>query len=231
MPTIAAVDHDKHVLALVADVLQSDGHVVMPFTDAWPALRALETKPFDLVIANIRMPEIDGIELLRRLRRKSDVPAILLGGDEIDELVSLRIRADAFIRKPFSSHVLIERVRTVLKRPRSVRTAGDQRFRNNVMVRGHLSIDKERHTCTWKGKPVKLTATEFRLLESLAIRPGVVKRREALTGIIGDGQSAISRTLDTHIRRLRQKFRGLDETFSEIDTVYNAGYRFSRSKE
>jgi two-component system response regulator ChvI len=230
---IGVVDDDKDVLDLVKDMLEAEGHLVLPFTEGPPALRAFETGPFDLVIADIRMPQMDGIELLRRLRQKSDVPAILLtgSGQEIDELVGLRIGADDFIRKPFSAQVLIERVGTVLRRPRSASPAGDKQFSENVIVCGHLRLDKDRHTSVWKGRPVELTATEFRLLESLAIQPGMVKGRETLAGIIGDDQAAIySRSLDTHIKRLRQKFRAVDETFNEIDTVYGVGYQFSRIK-
>jgi len=234
MPIIGAVDDDHNVRDLVRHALEAEGHIVLAFADAPPALRAFETGPFDLVIADIRMPQLDGIELLRRLRRKSDVPAILLtgSGEETDELVALGVGADDFIRKPFSPQVLIERVGAVLRRPRSARSVGDKQISENVIVCGHLHLDKDRHACAWKGIPVKLSATEFRLLESLAIRPGKLKSREALTSIIGYGQAAIySRSLDTHIKRLRQKLRAVDETFNEIDTVHGVGYRFSDSRE
>jgi two-component system, OmpR family, response regulator ChvI len=228
MPIIGAVDDDHDVRDLVKNVLEAEGHVVLPFADAPPALRAFETGPFDLVIADIRMPQMDGIELLRRLRRKSDVPAILLmgSGEETDELVALGVGADDFIRKPFSPQVLVERVGAVLKRPRSARSVGDKQIAENVIVCGHLRMNKDRHTCVWKDSPVHLTATEFRLLESLAIRPGKLKSREALIKIVC-GDDVLGRTIDSHIKRLRQKLRAVDETFSEIDTVYGVGYRFS----
>jgi len=232
MPIIGAVDDDHDVRDLVKDVLEAEGHIVLSFADAPPALRAFESGPFDLVIADIRMPQLDGVELLRRLRRKSDVPAILLtgSGEETDELVALKIGADDFIRKPFSPRVLIERVGAVLRRPRSARPAGDKQIGENVIVCGHLRINKDRYACTWKGISVKLSATEFRLLESLAIRAGKLNSRETLTEMVC-GDNVLDRTIDSHIKRLRQKFRAVDETFNEIDTVYGVGYRFSHSRE
>lgn len=227
MPIIGAVDDDEDVLELVRNVLEAEGHMVVPYADGLPALRAFETRPFDLVIADIRMPQIDGIELLRRLRQKSDVPAIFLtgSGEETDELVGLSIGADDFIRKPFSPRVLVERVGAILRRPRSARLADDQQILENLVVCGHLRMDKDRYTCTWKGEPVGLTATEFRLLESLAIRPGTVKSRDSLVEI-SCGDDVGDKTIDVHMKRLRKKFRVVDETFNEIEAVYGVGYRF-----
>src|SRR5215472_16704268 len=234
MPIIGAVDDDKDVLDLVKGVLEAEGHIVLSYADGLPALRAFETKPFDLVIADIRMPQINGIELLRQLRRRSNVPAIFLtgSGEETDEFVGLGLGADDFIRKPFSPRVLVERVGAVLRRPRSARPADNKQPRDNVIVRGHLRMDKDRYTCAWKGRPMELTATEFRLLESLAIRPALAKSRDALLKIAsGNDVTARDRTIDVHMKRLRQKFRAVDETFDEIVSVYGEGYRFSKDGE
>jgi two-component system response regulator ChvI len=178
------------------------------------------------------MPQMDGVELLRRLRQKSDVPVIFLTGrqEETDELLGLRIGADDFIRKPFSQRVLVERVRTLLRRFRSAEAFAERDTSDNVMERGYLCLDRERHTCTWKGNRVVLTVTEFRLLETLATRPGVIKSRDALMDAAYEDQVYVDdRTIDSHIKRLRKKFRMADETFDMIETLYGVGYRFRES--
>jgi two-component system, OmpR family, response regulator ChvI len=221
MSVIGVVDDDEEALGLVEELLKFEGHVVVSYAEALAALRAFETRPFDLVIADLRMPQIDGIELLRRLRQKSDVPVIFVTGsvDEVDELLGLRMGADDFIRKPFSLRVLVERVGAVLRRPRSGRAT------ENVIVRDDLRIDMDRYVCTWKSKPVELTKTEFRLVESLAKRPGTVKSRDALVEI-ACGDDVGSRTIDSHMKRLRQKFRVADQGFDKIETLCGVGYRF-----
>jgi two-component system response regulator ChvI len=232
MPTIAVVEDDSGVLALIKDALEIEGFDVLLYQNGTRALDAFESRSPDLVITDIRMPEMDGIQLLRRLRQKSDTPVILLTGyvDETDELVGLRIGADDFIRKPFSPRVLVERVRTVLRRYRPAAAGGDRQADEGALERGHLRMDKERYTCTWKGRNVELTALEFRLLENLAVRPGVTKTRDALTDIICEDQETVHpRTIDSHIKRLRKKFRRVDETFDQIDSVYAIGYRFADS--
>jgi two-component system, OmpR family, response regulator ChvI len=232
MPTIAVVEDDSGVLALIKDALEIEGFDVLLYQNGTRALDAFESRSPDLVITDIRMPEMDGIQLLRRLRQKSDTPVILLTGyvDETDELVGLRIGADDFIRKPFSPRVLVERVRTVLRRYRPAAAGGDRQADEGALERGHLRMDNERYTCTWKGRNVELTALEFRLLENLAVRPGVTKTRDALTDIICEDQETVHpRTIDSHIKRLRKKFRRVDETFDQIDSVYAIGYRFADS--
>src|SRR5262249_41245975 len=157
----------------------------------------------DLAILDIKMPQMDGVELLRRLRQNSDVPIIFLTGrlDETDELLGLRIGADDFIRKPFSQRVLVERVRTVLRRFHCAEAVAERAAGNNVMERGHLRMDQERHSCTWKGKNVVLTVTEFRLLETLATRPGVIKSRDALMDAAYEDQVYVDdRTIDSHMK-------------------------------
>ena len=229
MATIALVDDDRDILALIATTLESEGYQVVAYPDGPAALNGFKTVQPDLAILDIRMPQMDGVELLRRLRQKSDVPVIFLTGrqEETDELLGLRIGADDFIRKPFSQRVLVERVRTLLRRFRAIEMAGERDTSENVMERGNLSLDRERHTCTWKGKKVVLTVTEFRLLETLATRPGVIKSRDALMDAAYEDQVYVDdRTIDSHIKRLRKKFRSVDETFDMIETLYGVGYRF-----
>ncbi|HEV3059889.1 MAG TPA: response regulator transcription factor [Vicinamibacterales bacterium] len=229
MATIALVDDDRDILALIATTLESEGYNVVAYPDGPAALNGFKTVQPDLAILDIRMPQMDGVELLRRLRQKSDVPVIFLTGrqEETDELLGLRIGADDFIRKPFSQRVLVERVRTLLRRFRAIETAGERDTSDSVMERGNLCLDRERHTCTWKGNKVILTVTEFRLLETLATRPGVIKSRDALMDAAYEDQVYVDdRTIDSHIKRLRKKFRGADETFDMIETLYGVGYRF-----
>jgi two-component system, OmpR family, response regulator ChvI len=230
MTTIAVVEDDRGVLDLIKDILEIEGFDVLSYHNGIRALDAFESSSPDLVITDITMPEMDGIQLLQRLRENSDTPVILLTGrmDEIDELVGLRTGADDFIRKPFSPRVLVERVRTVLRRYRPPAAAGDRPVDDSVIERGHLHMDRERYTCTWKGRKVNLTAIEFRLLESLAIRPGTTKSRDALREIICEDQvMPHERTVDSHIKRLRKKFRSVDEEFNEIESLYAIGYRVS----
>ena len=230
MPTIAVVDDDKETRDLLKDLLESEGYEVLSYADGVRALGAFETRPLDLAILDIRMPHMDGIELLRRLRQTSDMPVIFMTGwvDDVDELVGLRVGADDFVHKPFSSRVLIERVRTVLRRSHSIQPEGTREAGENVIECGHLRMDRDRYTCTWKGRKLELTASEFRLMESLAVRPGTVRSRDALRDLIAEDQMPIDeRSVDSHIKRLRRKFRAVDSDFDEIETVYGIGYRFS----
>ena len=174
------------------------------------------------------------MELLRRLRQKSDLPVIFLTSkdEEIDELFGLKMGADDFIRKPFSQRLLVERVKAVLRRVQRRRTRDRRRRRptRKALERGQLIMDPERHTCTWKGEPVTLTVTEFLILQSLAQRPGVVKSRNALMDAAYDDQVYVDdRTIDSHIKRLRKKFKAVDDDFDMIETLYGVGYRFKEA--
>jgi two-component system, OmpR family, response regulator ChvI len=231
-PTIAVIDDDPDVLDLVKTVLEMDGHQVVTFHSGLTALEGLGARSPNLVILDIKMPDMDGMELLRRLRLKSQVPVIFLTGkvEEVDELLALKLGADDFIRKPFSQRVLSERVRTVLRRFRSTGAGGESETGNMAMERGDLRMDQERHSCRWKGKEVVLTVTEFRLLEALAARPGVIKSRDALMDAAYEDQVYVDdRTIDSHIKRLRRKFRDVDDTFDRIETLYGVGYRFKET--
>jgi two-component system response regulator ChvI len=229
VPTIAVVDDDADVLTLVKEVLAEEGHDVLLYDNGRTALDAFEVNSPDLIISDIRMPHMDGVELLRRVRQKSAVPIIFLTGrlNEVDELLGLRVGADDYIRKPFSPRILVERVRTVLRRSSDGHAAAEPTSCGGVIDRGHLRLDKERHTCTWRDNQVVLTVTEFRLLETLAIRPGVIKSRDALKDAAYSGEINVDdRTIDSHIKRLRKKFRTVDVTFDRIEAMYGLGYLF-----
>jgi two-component system response regulator ChvI len=230
MATIALVDDDRNILTSVSIALESEGYKVETFTDGASALEGLTARPPSLAIFDIKMPRMDGMELLRRLRQKSELPVIFLTSkdEEIDELFGLKMGADDFIRKPFSQRLLVERVKAVLRRA----GARDAAKKEGVVAaqsleRGQLVMDQERHTCTWKGEPVVLTVTEFLILHALAQRPGVVKSRDALMDAAYDEQVYVDdRTIDSHIKRLRKKFKAVDDDFDMIETLYGVGYRF-----
>ncbi|KWV44011.1 two-component system response regulator [Rhizobium altiplani] len=239
MPTIALVDDDRNILTSVSIALEAEGYKVETYTDGASALDGLLARPPQLAIFDIKMPRMDGMELLRRLRQKSDMPVIFLTSkdEEIDELFGLKMGADDFITKPFSQRLLVERVRAVLRRASSREAAaaaggaapkpGTAQQLARSLERGQLVMDQERHTCTWKGEPVTLTVTEFLILHSLAQRPGVVKSRDALMDAAYDEQVYVDdRTIDSHIKRLRKKFKMVDIDFDMIETLYGVGYRF-----
>ena len=235
MPTIALVDDDRNILTSVSIALESEGYRVETYTDGASALDGLMARRPDLAIFDIKMPRMDGMELLRRLRQKSDLPVIFLTSkdDEIDELFGLKMGADDFIKKPFSQRLLVERVKAVLRRAAAINeggTRGSGGGEAKLLERGHLAMDQERHTCTWKGKPITLTVTEFLILYALAQRPGVVKSRDALMDAAYDDQVYVDdRTIDSHIKRLRKKFKAHDDDFEMIETLYGVGYRFRES--
>ena len=236
MPTIALVDDDRNILTSVSIALENEGYKVETYTDGASALDGLQARPPHLAIFDIKMPRMDGMELLRRLRQKSDLPVIFLTSkdEEIDELFGLKMGADDFITKPFSQRLLVERVKAVLRRntARSAAAAsggggGGTTSSDQLLERGDLTMDQERHTCTWKGRPLTLTVTEFLILHSLAQRPGVVKNRDALMDAAYDDQVYVDdRTIDSHIKRLRKKFKATDGDFDMIETLYGVGYRF-----
>ncbi len=231
MATIALVDDDRNILTSVSIALESEGYKVETYTDGASALDGLSARRPDLAIFDIKMPRMDGMELLRRLRQVSDLPVIFLTSkdDEIDELFGLKMGADDFIKKPFSQRLLIERVRAVLRRFSSREGGGKSTEANsaNILERGDLAMDQERHTCTWRGMDVTLTVTEFLILYSLAQRPGVVKSRDSLMDAAYDDQVYVDdRTIDSHIKRLRKKFKVHDDKFEMIETLYGVGYRF-----
>ncbi len=222
--TIGLVDDDRNILETVTIALENEGFDVRGYVDGEEALAGLTQRPVDLAVLDIKLPRIDGIELMKRLRAKSAMPIIFLTSkdDEIDEALGLRLGADDYITKPFSQRLLIERIRAVLRR-REPQPDGAA----DVIVRGGLTMDSARHACGWQHQPVNLTVTEFLLVRALAQRPGHVKNRDQLIdAAYGEHIYVDDRTIDSHIKRVRRKFRDVDPTFSHIETLYGVGYRF-----
>jgi two-component system response regulator ChvI len=196
------------------------------------ALEALTEEPGDLGIFDIKMPRMDGMELLRRVRQQSDMPVIFLTSkdEEIDELFGLKMGADDYIAKPFSQRLIVERVKAVLRRVQPKDPAAPEVESARILERGKLKLDPERHTCHWDNRAVTLTVTEFLILQALAQRPGVVKTRDALMDAAYDDQVYVDdRTIDSHIKRLRKKFKQVDDDFDVIETLYGVGYRFKEA--
>ncbi|MCH7486168.1 MAG: response regulator transcription factor [Proteobacteria bacterium] len=226
-PTIALVDDDRNILTSVSMALEAEGFEVHTYADGSAALEGMVRTPVDLAILDIKMPRMDGMELLERLRRKGNLPVIFLTSkdDEIDEVLGLRMGADDYIKKPFSQHLLIERIRAVLRR-HGLAAAGSEET-GEVMRRGELTLDPARHLCTWRGGGIDLTVTEFLLLQALAKRPGHVKSRDQLIdAAYGEHIYVDDRTIDSHIKRLRKKFKAVDSDFAHIETLYGVGYRY-----
>ena len=230
--TVALVDDDRNILTSVSIALQSEGFTVRVYSDGETALKALLENPPDLAVLDIKMPRMDGMELLRRLREKSSIPTIFLTSkdDELDEALGLAMGADDYITKPFSQRLLIARIRAILRRTEARAIPDDQPDTPAAekIVRGRLEMDPARHRVTWDGKEVTLTVTEFLILEALAQRPGFVKSRDQLMDTAyQDDVYVDDRTIDSHIKRLRRKFRQVDNDFKAIETLYGVGYRFS----
>ena len=229
MPIVALVDDDRNILTSVGMVLEAEGYTVQKYNDGAAALQGIQDNPPDMAIFDIKMPRMDGMELLRRIRQKTDLPVIFLTSkdDEIDELFGLKMGADDFVKKPFSQRLLVERVKAVMRRAAPRDGTPNVTDATKIIERGKLSMDSDRHACTWAGKPVTLTVTEFLILQALALRPGIVKSRDALMDAAYDDQVYVDdRTIDSHIKRLRKKFTQVDDTFDGIETLYGVGYRF-----
>jgi len=230
--TIALVDDDRNILASVSLTLEQEGFTVRSFTDGESALQALSAKPADLAVLDIKMPRMDGMELLQRLRQRSAMPVIFLTSkdEEVDELLGLRMGADDYITKPFSQRLLLERIRALLRRNEASRADGAGAAPGGVMTRGNLILDETKHMCTWRTKPVNLTVTEFLLIKALAARPGMVKSRDQLIdAAYGDNVYVDDRTIDSHVKRVRKKFRAVDTEFDQIETLYGIGYRYKEA--
>lgn len=230
MATIALVDDDRNILTSVSMVLEAEGFEVRTYTDGASALTALSQSQPDLAILDIKMPRMDGMELLRRLRLKTDMPVIFLTSkdEEIDEVIGLRMGADDYVRKPFSQRLLVERIRAVLRRREAMDDNTAERAETDkVIKRGKLEMDPLRHSTLWEGDAVTLTVTEFLILHALAQRPGFVKSRDQLMDAAYDDQVYVDdRTIDSHIKRIRKKFREVADEFNSIETLYGVGYRY-----
>ncbi len=231
MRKIYLVDDDENILTSVSMFLESEGYLVECFHDGVSALDVLRTDPPDLAVFDIKMPRMDGLELLRRLRQTSNLPVIFLTSkdDEFDEAIGLSVGADDYITKPFSQRLLGERIKAVLRRASltNIEMPEPDETDQKVLKRGKLTLDPNRHACSWDGTPVRLTVTEFLILESLARRPGFVKSRDQLMDAAYDDQIYVDdRTIDSHIKRLRKKFRKTDKEFDGIETLYGVGYKY-----
>ena len=236
MAKITLVDDDENIVVSVSLALESHGHKVKAYYDGAAGLAALESEPPDLAILDVKMPRMDGMEVLRRLRQTTSLPVIILTSkdEEIDEILGFNLGADDYIHKPFSQRLLIERVKAVLRRANpeegDAGGAGGNGSASKAIKRGRLTLDPARHDCLWEGKPVRLTVTEFLLLQSLAQRPGFVKSRDNLMDAAYEDQVYVDdRTIDSHIKRMRKKFREVDEEFDAIETLYGVGYRYRES--
>ena len=245
MASIALVDDDENITASVSMALESHGHEVRTYHDGAAGLAGLESDPPDLAILDVKMPRMDGMEVLRRLRQTSELPVIILTSkdEEIDEILGFNLGADDYMHKPFSQRLLLERVKAVLRRARADQEEAadfgggsttppspEAEARQAALRRGRLTLDPARHDCLWNGKAVKLTVTEFLLLQSLAQRPGFVKSRDNLMDAAYDDQVYVDdRTIDSHVKRMRKKFRQVDPEFDAIETLYGVGYRYRES--
>ncbi|WP_120076658.1 response regulator transcription factor [Aurantiacibacter odishensis] len=233
--TIALVDDDRNILTTLSIALQAEGYATRVYSDGEAALAALQQNPPDLAVFDIKMPRMDGMELLQKLRESSDLPVIFLTSkdQEEDEEAGLAMGADDYIAKPFSQRLLLARIRTILRRAAPLPeghedTTPAPSAHSEVIARGRLAMDPARHQVTWDGKPVSLTVTEFLILEALAVRPGVIKsRNQLMDAAYPDDVFVDDRTVDSHIKRLRRKFRAVDPEFGAIETLYGAGYSFS----
>ena len=233
--SIALVDDDRNILTTLSIALQAEGYATRVYSDGEAALKALRENPPDLAIFDIKMPRMDGMELLRRLRETSELPVIFLTSkdEEQDEEAGLAMGADDYIAKPFSQRLLLARIRTILRRAAPERDEGEDTTAGPIeetviLERGRLRMDPSRHRVTWDGRAVSLTVTEFLILECLAQRPGVIKsRNQLMDAAYPDDVFVDDRTVDSHIKRLRRKFRATDPEFEAIETLYGAGYSFS----
>ena len=231
--SIALLDDDRNILTSLSIALEADGFDVNTYVDGTDAILGLSQKPADLAILDIKMPRMDGVELLAKIRETSSIPVIFLTSkdDEIDEVLGLRMGADDYITKPFSQRLLIERVKALIRRREldaNIFLGGNS---SEILRRGDLVMDPSRHRCCWKGVSVNLTVTEFLLLKSLAIRPGHVKNRDQLIdAAYGKHIFVDDRTIDSHVKRLRRKFKLLDPKFTAIETLYGIGYRYHESE-
>ena len=222
---IILIDDDSNILMSVSLSLRAEGWEVETFTDSEKGLIALQRNKPDIAILDIKMPRLDGMQVLQQLRNFSDLPVIFLTSkdDELDEAIGLRMGADDYITKPFSQKLLIERIRAVLRRG----SLKDSNQSSQLIKRGDLSLDPDRHLCKWKEVEIRLTVTEFLILHSLALRPGLVKNRDQLIDIAyGETIYVDDRTIDSHIKRMRRKFRVIDKEFDSIETLYGVGYRY-----
>jgi two-component system response regulator ChvI len=226
---IALVDDDRNIITSVSMALEAEGYEVRSYNDGLAGLEGMKGDMPDLAVLDVKMPRMDGLELLEKLRGFSDIPVIFLTSkdDEVDEVLGLRMGADDYITKPFSQRLLIERIRSLLRRQAFMSGGASAEEATDVVTHGHLTLDDARHLCSWKGVPLNLTVTEYLLIKTLAVRPGHVKNRDQLIdAAYGENIYVDDRTIDSHIKRVRKKFKKLDTEFDHIETLYGVGYRY-----
>jgi len=229
---IFLIDDDKNILTSVSMLLESEGYKVKTFSDGESGLKAILENHPDIAVVDIKMPRLDGIELLKKLRKTSDMPIIFLTSKdtEIDELLGLKIGADDYITKPFSQRILIERIRILIKRDelKNIKKKNKIDDKNSLRT-GNIFLDTEKYMCKWKNKTVNLTVTEFLLIKSLVKNTGVVKSRDQLilSAFGEDKENIDDRAIDHHFKRIRKKFKNADNNFNSIVTIYGGGYKFS----
>jgi len=230
---IALVDDDRNILTSVSMALEAEGFEVKTYNDGEAGLEGITKNTPDLAILDIKMPRMDGMEVLNKLREKSDIPVIFLTSkdDEVDQVIGLRMGADDYITKPFSQRLLVERIKTILRRQEALNSNKKPKDEDKI-VQGSLELDDSRHLCTWKGTPLNLTVTEYLLLKTLAVRPGHVKNRDQLIdSAYGENIYVDDRTIDSHIKRVRKKFKKIDDDFNQIETLYGIGYRYKEEEQ
>ena len=226
------IDDDKNILASISMLLENEGYKVSTFSDGESGLKAILENSPDIAVVDIKMPRLDGIELLKKLRRTSNMPVIFLTSKdtEIDELLGLKVGADDYITKPFSQNILMERIRILIKRTelKNIKKKDNIDDKNSIKE-GNIFLDTEKYMCKWKNKTVNLTVTEFLLIKSLVENVGAVKSRDQLiVSAFGEDKENIDdRSIDHHFKRIRKKFKSADNDFNSIVTIYGGGYKFS----
>lgn len=227
---IFLVDDDRNILMSVSMALESEGFQVETFNDGEAGLKAILEEQPDLVVLDVKMPRMDGIEVLSKLREESAIPVIFLTSkdDEVDQVIGLRMGADDYITKPFSQRLLIERIKALLRRRDfMVSVASGKEVEKQNIEYGDLLLDDSRHLCSWQGTPLNLTVTEYLIVKALAMRPGHVRNRDQLIDMAyGENIYVDDRTIDSHIKRVRRKFKKIDDGFDKIETLYGVGYRY-----
>jgi len=226
------IDDDKNILTSISMLLENEGYKVSTFSDGESGLKAILENSPDIAVVDIKMPRLDGIELLKKLRRTSNMPVIFLTSKdtEIDELLGLKVGADDYITKPFSQNILMERIRILIKRTelKNIKKKDNIDDKNSIKE-GNIFLDTEKYMCKWKNKTVNLTVTEFLLIKSLVKNAGAVKSRDQLiVSAFGEDKENIDdRSIDHHFKRIRKKFKSADNDFNSIVTIYGGGYKFS----
>ncbi|MGH1456064.1 MAG: response regulator transcription factor [Alphaproteobacteria bacterium] len=227
---IFLVDDDRNILISVSMMLEAEGFSVETFNDGESGLTAILEKKPDLVVLDVKMPRMDGIEVITKLREQSAVPVIFLTSkdDEVDQVIGLRMGADDYITKPFSQRLLVERIKVLLRRRDvELQIKSGATEEKKYIEYGKLLLDDARHLCSWDGTPLNLTVTEYLLVKALAERPGHVRNRDQLIDMAyGENIYVDDRTVDSHIKRVRKKFKKIDEDFDKIETLYGVGYRY-----